>query len=348
MNGIRYISNEFLLARTEKASLWYRKGKVTVRKTDGSTVAHQLHKGWRTLRLAERMLRLSPRTGVGLDNGDFLFSDHGKIRCLKYPDYALSTEHAFSRGMNNPLTFCVRRDETGKIADILYGEYIWNSDHGPVSIYRRENGDWREVYAFPAGAITHIHNIVHDRFLNRYLIMTGDGDAESGIWEADYEFREVRPVKTGSQAYRACVMLPTADGIYYATDTPLEQNSVCRISGDHEAEKIAEIAGPVIFGTERNGDLYFATSVEGDSRLKKWSYRLSYRLGTGVKDRYSHLYRLSTDGTVKELGKIKKDILPMWLFEFGNMKFSSTDDGRVYICPQSLRGRNGTYVLDNE
>ena len=38
--------------------------------------------------------------------------------------------------------------------------------------------------------------------------------------------------------------------------------------------------------------------------------------------------------------------LPMWLFEFGNMKFPFSNEEKVYVCPQSLKAKYGTYIIE--
>lgn len=153
---------------------------------------------------------------------------------------------------------------------------------------------------------------------------------------------------TGKQCYRACVVYPTKDCLIYATDTPLEQNCVYKMEEKSEGNEVTQLfsmPGPCIFGTERDGVMYFATSVEGDPTQNRWKYMLSYKLGKGVRDRYTHLVKCALDGSCLEFAKIKKDWLPMLLFQFGNIKFPNTDDEKIYVCPQSAV-LSGTYVLE--
>lgn len=179
------------------------------------------------------------------------------------------------------------------------------------------------------------------------MILTGDGDAQSGIWEADLEFKSVKPIVKGSQKYRACVAYPTQEGIYYGTDTPLRQNYLYKLTerdGGVALLTLYEMPGPCIFGEVVDDALYMATSVEGNPALGGLRYKLSNKLGEGVKDRYTHIIRC-VDGDVSEIEKMEKDFWPMWLFQFGNAKFPISDDGRVYICPQSCKCRYGTYIV---
>ena len=290
-----------------------------------------------------RLLRFSPRAALSVGPDEFIFSFHGHIYNYTTGNH-LTIEHDFLKGMNNPLSFCPRYDSTGALKDVLYGEYIWNDGTKPVSIFRRNQDGWREVYTFPKGEITHIHNIVYDKYLNRYLIMTGDQDSESGIWEADESFNSVKSLIKGSQKFRACILSPKLNRLYYVTDTPLEQNFVYCMEGN-AVHQVAPIPGPCIFGIEKGDSLYFSTSVEGDPSLGKWKYRFCNKLGKGVHTYYSHLFRLWNDGQLEELYSIKKDKLPMWFFGFGNISFPTTDDDNVYFCPQSLILEPGTYLI---
>lgn len=341
--------HEILISSTKFYKLYFQYGIIKVKERNSNTVIFKkrIHSIPKSIPIIERLMRMKPRAALFLDNNSFIFSDHGYIYRCFVSDKQLITEHKFLKGMNNPLSFCTRYDENGKLLDVMYGEYISNDNRGPVSIYRRvSDGRWNKIYEFPSHTIQHIHNIVFDKFRNRYLIMTGDLDAESGIWEADIDFKAVKPLVRGSQKYRACVLMPTKNYLYYVTDTPLEQNYVYRMYNDGKTERVSEIPGPCIFGVEKNNYLYFSTSVEGDPTLGRWKYKFSNKLGMGVKDRYSHLFRLSKEGEIEEIAKFKKDCLPMWLFEFGNIKFPISDDNKVYVCPQSLKVKYGTYVIE--
>lgn len=71
----------------------------------------------------------------------------------------------------------------------------------------------------------------------------------------------------------------------------------------------------------------------------------SIKLGSGVCDRYSHLYCFGMTGAMQEICKLKKGFLPLALFEFGNMRFPASNDNKIYICPQSLCAKYGTYIV---
>ena len=340
----RYLSEQ-LLSISEKFTLGYKKGCLIIRDKENLNLVSKVrvHNAIKSMPVIERLLRLSPRVAVAISDKEFIYSDHGTIYRIDAEKLIISEEHKFEKGMNNPISFCVRRNQKNDVVDILYGEYIWNSDKGPVSIYRRINNEWIKVYDFPANTITHIHNISFNPFTNSFLILTGDDDEESAIWEADLEFTYVRKVIGGKQKYRSCIAYPTKVGIYYATDTPLEENWLYLLGNDMSLKKIYKMPGPCIYGRIYDNELYLSTSVEGDPTQSSWKYRLSNKLGKGVNDRYTHLIKCDSEGKVSEIGLFKKDFLPMWLFQFGNALFPEATDG-LYVCPQSCTSR-GTFII---
>ncbi|MCM1060389.1 MAG: hypothetical protein NC452_08845 [Eubacterium sp.] len=343
---------EKLLCKTDEYLFCYHKGYIVLRKSADKSLLKRvrIQSAIKSVWFIERVLRYSPRAAVSAGKNNFIFSDHGKIYNYSVENNKVTEEHEFCKGMNNPLTFCVKYDESGNITDLLYGEYINNSEKKPVSVYRRSGKKWSEIYAFPVGIVMHIHNIVYDKYNDRYIIMTGDSNSESGIWEADYDFKAVKPIVSGKQIYRACVCFPQKNCIYYATDTPLEQNKLYKLqengNGSVTLSEIYDMPGPCIFGTMAGGSLYMATSVEGDPSIGALRYKFSNKLGKGVKDRFVHIIKCSSDGAVSEIDKFKKDILPMWLFQFGNAQFPQQfGNDTLYFYPQSAKGKKGTYEI---
>ena len=292
-------------------------------------------------RLTERLLRLEPRIAMWIDGDNFLLSCAGRIYLVNVQERKLTEELQLRPRMYNPLMFA--REANG---NVLFGEYFSNNDQEEVCIYERENGKWNKVYSFPAGAIYHIHGLVVDE--NRIYILTGDEDKESAIWYTEDHFRSVELLIGGSQKCRACVAFPYQEGLIYATDTPLEQNNLYilkRINGKWVNEALCEMPGPCIYGTVRRNGYYFATSVEPDASLSSRRYRFSYKLGKGVKDRYTHIIQCTKDGKIKDVAQFKKDIWPMLLFQFGNCLFPDADlDEKLLVCPQSVKKYDGKTV----
>lgn len=339
---------EKLLAKNDMFLFAYKRGNIIVRRSENKQVVQKfkIHKGLKANPIIERLFRYEPRVAISLSEDIFIYSDHGSIYEYSVKHNSIKRQHTFSRGMNNPLTFCVRRNVNGSIVEIIYGEYIWNSDKGAVSIYRYDFKEWKEVFSFPEHTVKHIHNIIYDEFNDRYIIMTGDEDKESALWEADTDFQNVKMIVGGSQKYRACVVFPTPEGFFYATDTPLEQNWIYFYDYQDGLKEVYKMPGPCIYGRIFNNKFYMATSVEGDPTLVGWKYILSNKLGKGVYDRKVHIIRCDKEGKAEEVANLKKDMLPMGLFQFGNAQFPMIDDG-VYISTQSTIEK-GTFILKTE
>lgn len=286
----------------------------------------------------ERLFRMEPRLATAIDQNNFLLSCAGKIYRVDIQKKELTEELQLRPGMNNPLMFA--RKENG---NILFGEYFSNNDYEEVCVLERDSGNWKKVFSFPPGSIYHIHRIVVDK--NRTFILTGDEDRESAIWYTQDNFKHVDMLVGGSQKYRACVAYPYRGGLIYATDTPLEQNYLFFLqqkSGAWVNEVLYKMPGPCIYGTVRQDGFYFSTSVEPDASLSDMRYRFSYQLGKGIMDRYTHIIRCTREGEITEIAKLKKDLWPMVLFQFGNCLFPDVElDGELLICPQALKRYDG-------
>lgn len=286
-----------------------------------------------------RMLRFTPRAVVAVDSDSIIFAYRGCIYNLNSNSGVLTCEHKFPAPMRAPLSFSKLDNVAGFENTIIYGEYHGNSAHGQMSVYSRDtSGNWSPCYSFPANSILHIHGFAVDTINSRVLILTGDKDRESGIWEAYNNFDSVRPLIIGSQSYRSCVAFQTKEGeVLYATDTPLQKNSLFVYKKDG-VQKLYDMPSPCIFGIEYNENYYFSTSVEGDSRIKGYKYLFTKKLGEGVKDRYVHIISGNPRDGFKDIMKLKKDWLPYTLFEFGNATFCKGLNGQIIINPQSIKG----------
>lgn len=349
---IRQLSNKKLLSLNKDTSLFYRKGKLYIGDAEGQSFFCKIPMGrckglLAKLRLTERLLRLEPRVACALPDGNYLLSCGGVIYRVDLKEKALRKELQLRPGMNNPLSFTRRHAGTPE-EEIMFGEYFSNEQKEPVSIYRRRAGRWHRVYSFPAGQVYHIHGVVADDAKGWIYILTGDQDQASAIWRTTDDFQTVEPLVRGSQQYRSCVAFPTEEGLIYATDTPREENHLYRLyqeGGQWHTAPICTIPGPCIYGTQRANGWYFATSVEGDDTLPPLRYRFSNKLGPGVQDRYSHLILCSSAATPRELAKLKKDWLPMLLFQFGNCTFPDAPAHAPLLCtPLSVKHYDGKTV----
>ncbi|MBR4706921.1 MAG: hypothetical protein IKP29_02565 [Pseudobutyrivibrio sp.] len=295
-----------------------------------------------SFRLSARALRLNPRCGIFVDDTIALVSYHGEIYRINCASGEIALEHHFRQEMNNPLSFVQIKDVPGFTDGIYYGEYYLNKSRNPIRIYRRnKDASWEAVYTFPAGSIYHIHTIVPCPKKACVYVLTGDEDAESAIYECKNDFAEVKPIVQGKQSFRACVALPTQKGLLYTTDTPLEDNYLYHLDFDtKEVKKVLPLSGPSIYSKVLSDtEMVFSTTVESDSRLPRWRYEFSWKLGPGVKDRYSRIYHVQVNGDdikCKEIFRIKKDIIPGGCGQMGTLMFP-VGEGSLFVTGQSVR-----------
>ena len=305
-----------------------------------------------SIRLMARALRLEIRCGIFVDDSTALVSYHGAIYRVDCNTGSITLEHRFRPEMNNPLCFTKIEGVDGFTYGIYYGEYFLNHANAAVSIYKREaDCSWKAVYTFPAGSIYHIHGIIPCPARNSVFVLTGDKDAESGIYEFKNDFSEVTTIVSGQQKYRSCIALPTAEGMLYTTDTPLETNYLYYLDfATKETKKVMEIAGPCIYGKViSENEMLFSTSVEPDSNITGLRYEFTNILGPGVKDRYTHLYSVKVDADgihPKEIFKAKKDILPMGAGQFGTLMFPAGAD-QVYVTGQAVNRYDNKTIIIN-
>ncbi len=339
------ISDRRLLCSNGERSVYYKGGAVFFEERGDLTARIRIpltkrEKFLSRFEVFERMLRLESKLAV--IKGDVcFFSCHGAIYQYNWGHKKVIKAHSYRKGMNNPICLFELNNLCGFQDGIMYGEYWGNSNGEKVSIYQMLNERWVEKYTFPKGTITHIHGFVKDALHHRLLILTGDFDKGSGIWEAREDFSYVRPLLVGKQQYRSCVAFACEEGILYATDTPLEENAIYFFEYKNEIlHKMQSLPGPCIYGRDyidkRGCKHYlFATSVEPDSRLTGLKYLLTYKLGNGVKDRKTHVLAGNIKDGFKEIVSLSKDWLPMGLFQFGNIQFPSAPE-LVYV-PQAVK-----------
>lgn len=350
---IHVISSKKLLFIDKERQVYYKRGILYYYENDRIISKKKLPMPfWKQIfvksRVIERLFRLEPRLAIGLDEKRILISYGNSMLEYNMQLNTLYSIHKYRSGVNNPLNILKVENEGGKI-EVLYGEYWGNTKKEPVRIYGMKEGKWEKKYEFEEGKITHIHALIEDNYRNGILILTGDCDDESGIWIAYDDFKRVIPWVMGRQMYRSCVAFPIEEGLIYATDSPLIQNAIFFLNEKGEAEKIYDLPGPCIYGTtmlEENGETsyVFATSVEGDSRNTGWKYWLSNQLGEGVLDRYTHLVKGNLNDGFCEICCMKKDELPMLLFQFGNVQFPENHTNRLLITPKSVKRYDGKTV----
>jgi len=354
--GYRVLHKGKILYKDSIFSIYSRGVKLFIEETDSNTCKLNLPGSFlkRALchsRLMIRLFRFEPRVVIKIAEYTFLVSFLGGLYLLsKINNYwNLSCEHSYRNGMNNPLSLTKVEDVPGFTDCIMYGEYWGNPYKEEVSIFKRIDGKWSVVFTFDKGTITHIHGIVPDKNRSCVYILTGDEDNESGIWIAKDDFASVQPIIIGKQMFRSCVAFPVPNGLLYATDTPLEKNSINLLSLEEdswgEVHELHSINGSCIYGTETLVDgktcYVFATTVEGDSRKKGVSALLSWRRGPGILSNKSECILLrEVQKNPEIIASFSKDGWP-FIFQFGGITFASGSNEMVYGTPVAVNDFDG-------
>lgn len=161
-----------------------------------------------------------------------------------------------------PLNICVTSD-----GYVYFGEYFNNPDRDSVHVYGSGDGrHWFIAHTFPPGSIRHVHSVVEDPYRGGLWVLTGDSDAESGLWFTSDRFRTLDRVFGGTQRARAVDLIPLKSGLVVPTDTPNEQNYVQW--GDPETgelTKITSLPNSAFHAIKQAGLLFISTVAEPSS-----------------------------------------------------------------------------------
>lgn len=188
---------------------------------------------------------------------------------------------------------------------IFWGEYFDNPGRDEVHIYgSTDRGlSWNVAYTFPKAAIRHVHNIVYDPWEKCFWVLTGDDGRECQILRASCDFRAVDVVLSGSQQTRSATLVPTADGLYFSSDTPSESNHVYHLDRRGNLAAVADLASSSIYGCRVGDAVFFSTMVEPSKTHAEHNVGI-YGSPDGL-----HWQRLL---------QWKKDRWPMRFFQYGN------------------------------
>lgn len=355
MKKCTIVSKYKMLCKERRGILWYHAGALYWSKGIGekSDKICELAETCRekimtNVRLFERLMRMEPRFAVPYNEHEYLLSWTGSMYLVNVYNKTIKRLYVYRTGMNNPLSIVKIEGIENFESGYVFGEYWGNASKQEIKIYCINENGIQCKYTFAPGVVQHIHGITVDQVSGRVLICTGDKDEESGIWEATNDFMNVEPILIGTQQYRTCAAYVTEGGILYATDTPLCDNAIYLYNEDKKKmDMLYHMPGPCIYSARINRkgepDMFvFATSVEPDSTLPDWRYRITYRLGTGVKSRRICLVIGNLRDGFRELLSLEKDFWPMWLFQFGNISFPIQDeDENLYFTPVATKKSDG-------
>jgi hypothetical protein len=269
--------------------------------------------------LTARLFRDGFHALAVLPSGALIGAVPGAIVTLPFGDRDFHVSHRITRG-TRPLHITAV-----PAGAVFWGEYFDNASRDEVYVYGSHDGGltWSVAHTFPKGAIRHIHNIVHDPWDNCLWILTGDYGDECRILRATCDLSHVQPVLQGNQQARAVALVPTRDGLYFSTDTPLEENFIYRLDRAGTMTRLAKISSSSIYGCGVGRNLFFSTMVE-PSKVNL--------------DRNVRIYTARADSPAdwRSVLSWKKDIWPMSLFQYGNAFFPDGDNRTRYLALTSV------------
>jgi len=197
-----------------------------------------------------------------------------------------------------------------------WGEYFDNPGRDAVHVYGSPDGEsWQVVFTFPPRTVRHVHSITYDRHAGCLWVLTGDEGPECRVLRASLDWTSVVPVLAGSQQARAVTVVPRDDALYFATDTPFEENHVYRLDRGGSTTRLAPIAASSFWSCRVGRALFVSTAVE-PSRINTGRDAVLY--GSADGDRWETLVRW------------RRDAWPLALFQYATIILPAGDnDGNI-------------------
>ncbi|MBI4634948.1 MAG: hypothetical protein HY727_01235 [Candidatus Rokubacteria bacterium] len=258
-----------------------------------------------------------------LPDGTLVAAVAGAIVVLRAGGARFEVTHRVTRG-TRPLALAVTPQ-----GHVFWGEYFSNPHREAVHVYGSRDGGqhWDIVHTFAAGVVRHVHGVVYDGFADCLWVLTGDDDRESAIWKVSPDWRRCETVVEGSQQARAVTLQPTPEALYFATDTPAEQNWIYRLDRRGDLQRLAPISGSCFWSAQAGGRVFFSTAVEPSRRNTSPLARL---YGGSEADGWQQLLAW------------RRDRWPGRLFQYPNIVFASGRSDR------GLLAATGVAVRDND
>jgi hypothetical protein len=279
------------------------RGLVRGGQVQWENIAHFNPQLWRRIssksRLASRLVRDGFHALTTLPSGQLIGALPGAIVTLKAGEREFRTTHKIVRG-TRPLHLISTPD-----GRVLFGEYFDNPARDEVHIYSSSDGGntWDVAYTFPKRAIRHIHNIAYDRWADCLWILTGDNGSECRILRASRDLKTIDAMISGNQQARAVALVIREEGLYFASDTPLERNYVYHLDRTGSLMSLCPLDSSSIHGCQVGDAIFFTTMVEPSDVNRS---------------RKVQLYGSRPGEPWRALSAWEKDALPMRFFQYGN------------------------------
>jgi hypothetical protein len=273
--------------------------------------------GTSSTRIGYRLCRDGFHALAFLPSGGMVAAVPGAIITLRPKEGEFRITHRVRRGMR-PLNIAVAPDGRA-----LWGEYFDNPRRDEVHIYGSTDGgeSWGVIYTFPRRSIRHVHNIVYDRWAGCFWVLTGDLGRECRILRMSEDWKTLEEVREGDQQARAVALVPTAGGLFFASDTPLEKNHIYCMDRNGHLTVESEIAASVLCGCSVGNCIFFSTMAE-PSRVNS--------------EREVSLYGRSEDGTWQIVRTWRKDRWPMRFFQYGNAFLPSGNNATDILAASTI------------
>jgi hypothetical protein len=252
-------------------------------------------------RLTARLFRDGFHALAFLPSGAIVAALPGAIVTLRANETEFCRTFSITRG-SRPLHITVVPG-----GRVFWGEYFDNPTREEVHIYGSADGgmSWDVAYTFAKCAIRHVHNIVYDPWQDCLWVLTGDYGDECRILRASCDFSSVEVVLQGKQQARAVAAVPTEDGVFFASDTPLEQNFIYRLERGGTLSCLAPLSSSSIHGCRVGTQVFFSTMVEPSEINRDPTVRI-YAAQANHPQRWDPLLSW------------RKDRWPMKFFQYGN------------------------------
>lgn len=332
------------LAFMDGALVLYKKGSLFRYKDSSLTPLLRIGtNSWKdNTRITARLFRREPKYAKPIDNNSLLIVWQHKVIHANLKNKTTKIISTRKEGFSDPLNICTATENW--IA--VWGDYGNNSAHLPVHLYGlKKDLSVEIVYTFSAGEIRHVHNIVP--YQDGFYIFTGDNESHAGIYRADPLFRNITPVKTGKQQYRAVIGFSTEKGLLYATDAVNERNYIYLLNDREELVSITPINGSCIYGNKSGNSYWFSTTVEPDETNRGIFSWISRKRGAGILSNDVHLVKVSNELKVDSVLKLKKDIFPMKLMQYGCIQFPNGESDEIWVYPVAVKKYDGCAVKVN-